>query len=68
MESPPLIVLLIIVFFAVGYVWLRFGPKRCPNCGKFTWGVMGPHIGIRRVYFKCENCGTKFEGHKRLPL
>jgi hypothetical protein len=50
------------------YFFLRFGPKRCPRCRKLAWGVFGPPIGIRRMHFHCKNCGTYFEGHRRLPL
>lgn len=63
------IVITAVVFLLVGfYGWLRFGPKRCPKCGKLTMGVWGPPVGIRRMFFRCRVCGTRFEGHKRLPL
>ncbi len=68
MELQPLLFLLLIPFLILAYFWLRMGPKRCPNCKKLTWGIWGPHIGIRKMYFKCPVCGTKFEGNKRLPL
>ena len=50
------------------YFWLRMGPKRCPNCGKLTWGYWGVPIGIRRMHFHCKACGTRFQGSWRLPL
>ncbi len=62
-----LLVLSIPLIF-VGYFWIRFGPRRCPNCHKLVWGVFGPPIGIRCMHFRCKSCGTKFKGNKRLPL
>jgi tRNA(Ile2) C34 agmatinyltransferase TiaS len=56
------------VCLVVLYGWLRFGPKCCPNCGTRTMGVWGPPIGIRRMFFRCKACGTRFEGRRRLPL
>ena len=63
----------VILFGAIGlllfcYFWLRMGPKRCPNCRTFVWGVWGVPVGIRRMQFRCKSCGTKFQGHSRFPL
>jgi len=63
-----LIIGAILIVFWILYFWLRFGPKRCPNCGKLTLGVFSHHIGIRKAYFVCKSCGTKFQGHHRLPM
>ena len=64
-------VLCAMVLFALvlcGYFWLRMGPKRCPDCGKLTWGVWGIPVGIRRMHFHCKACGTRFQGNWRLPV
>ena len=50
------------------YSWLRFGPKRCPQCRTLTWGYWGTPIGSRRMHFHCRRCGAYFEGNRRLPL
>ncbi len=68
MKLLILLLLLVVFFILVSYFWLRFGPKRCPKCGRLVFGVFGPHIGIRRMFFRCKACGTHFEGHRRLPL
>ena len=56
-------------FLLVTLFWcLRYGPKRCPECSKLTMGVWGPPVGIRRMFFRCRACDTRFEGHKLFPL
>ena len=62
------VAILLISLPVVLYAWLRFGPKRCPNCRGLTWGVPGVPVGIRRWHFHCKGCGTDFQGHWRLPL
>ena len=52
----------------LGYFWLRFGPMRCPRCGRLVFGYPGIPVGIRRMHFHCKGCGTRFDGHYRLPL
>jgi hypothetical protein len=64
-------VLLLTAFVALclfTYVWLRFGPKRCPDCRTLVWGYAGIPVGIRKMHFHCRRCGKRFVGHKRLPL
>jgi hypothetical protein len=62
---------LIVAIFVAGvllYFWLRFGPLRCPRCRTLNLGMFGPHIGIRRMHFRCRRCGERYTGHARLPL
>jgi len=69
MTTWPFVITMAVLGTVFGaYFWLRFGPKRCPECRKRVWGVFGPHIGIRKMFFHCKVCGTYFEGHRRLPL
>jgi hypothetical protein len=63
-----LIVVAPVLVLLLGYFWLRLGPKRCPQCRRLTLGYWGPPVGIRRMIFHCAQCGSRFEGHKRLPL
>jgi hypothetical protein len=60
--------LMVVALLFTLYGWLRFGPKRCPKCGRMTWGVPGLPIGIRRWHFHCKGCGADSQGHWRLPL
>ena len=65
---PVGILLLLVVLPLSLYGWLRFGPKRCPKCGRLTWGAPGVPVGIRHWHFHCKRCGTDFRAHRRLPL
>lgn len=62
-----LIILGLFCALLLAYLWFRFGAKRCPSCQRLVFGYFGPPVGIRRMYFHCSRCGTRFEGHKRLP-
>jgi len=62
------LIFFIILGLVLVYFWFRFGPKKCPKCKTRVWGIPGPHIGIRKMYFECKKCGNKFEGHRRFPL
>ena len=69
MELLAVILLPLAIALALSaYFWLRFGPKRCPNCRKLAWGVWGLPVGIRRMHFHCKRCGNDLQGHWRLPL
>ena len=63
-----IIVFVVFALFWLAYFFLRFGPKRCPNCRRWTWGFFGIPVGIRRMHFRCKACGAKFQGNWRLPL
>jgi len=39
--------------------WLSNGPRRCPSCGKLTWGIWG--LGQNAMYFRCKICGAEWE-------
>jgi hypothetical protein len=63
------IVFLAIVFVPLAcYFWFRFGPPRCPGCGRLTFGYAGTPIGVRWMHFHCQRCGRRFAAHPRLPL
>lgn len=62
------LLMLVIPAIAFAYLFLRFGPKRCPQCRTWNMGVWGPPVGIRSMHFVCRKCGTKWTGHNRLPL
>ena len=68
MSFVYLLFLLVFVLIMIIYFFLRFGPKRCPRCGKRTWGTPGLPIGVRRMYFVCKRCNYRFTGHMRLPM
>ena len=65
---PAILLTTVFAIIVVGYAWLRMGPKRCPNCRRLVWGIWGIPVGIRRMHFRCKQCGTEFQGHWRLPL
>ena len=50
------------------YLCLRLGPRRCPNCGKLTWGHFGKPWGPRRMQFHCKRCGHDFQGRCGLGM
>ncbi len=34
---PTILLTTLFAIIVVGYVWLRMGPKRCPNCRRRVW-------------------------------
>ena len=58
----------VVLLLLAAYFWFRFGPLRCPRCGRWTFGYAGTPVGIRWMHFHCRKCGTRFSGHPRLPL
>ena len=50
------------------YLWLRLGPRRCPNCGRWAWGHFGKPWGPRRMFFHCKKCGQEFQSRCGLGM
>jgi hypothetical protein len=59
--TEQFVVYAIILVVAIAYWFLRVGPKRCPNCNRFAWGIVKVPAGVSRMHFHCRHCGTHFE-------